>query len=191
MTKNKTTASRQKNYKIEEILDDMRRISLESREIIKDLALKGLSSRKIANQANVNHQTVSNYITLYGIETDKIRPGRSKKVSDRVKTLPIRKIKAGKYENAEATARELKSTYDIEVSGQTIRNIVKESGLKSYVKPKKPRLNPAQIKKRLIFARSHREHTFDYWKNVMFTDETKFNLYGPDGNCCRVIPNRP
>ena len=59
---------------------------------------------------------------------------------------------------------------------------MKESGLESYVKPKKPRLNPVQIKKRLIFARSHREHIFDYWKNVMFTDESKFNLYGPDGN---------
>ena len=104
----------------------MRRISLESREIIKDLALKGLSSRKIADQSKVDQKTVRNYIASYGIKTDKIRPGRSRKVSDRVKTLLIRKIEAGKYENAEATARYLKSTYDIEVSGQTIRNILKE-----------------------------------------------------------------
>jgi Transposase len=175
LTKNKTTASRQKNYKIEKILADMRRISIESRQGIKDLALKRVSSRKIADQSKVDQKTVRNYITLYGI---KMRKG---KLSDRVKTLLIRKIEAGKYENAEATARYLKSEYNIEVSGQTIRNIPGTMGLKNYAKPKKPRLNPNQIKNRLIFARFHKEHTLDYWKNVMFTDESEFNLYGPDG----------
>lgn len=160
----------------------MRRISLESRETIKKLASEGLSSRKIADQIKISYRAVCYYIVLYGIKNAKIRPGRCSKLSDKLKAVLIRKIEAGKFKNAEEVARYIRSDHNIEVSAQTIRNIVKKAGLKSYAKPKKPSLNPTQIKKRLTFARFHREHTLDYWKNVMFTDESKFNLYGPDGN---------
>ena len=104
----------------------MRHISLESRERIEILALKRVSLRKIGNQLEISHRSVCNYLASDGIKTDKVRSGESNKVSDRVKTLLIRKIEAGKFENAEAAARDLKSTYDIEVSGQTIRNIMKD-----------------------------------------------------------------
>ena len=160
----------------------MRRISLESRDTIKRLSSAGFSSRKIADQLNISYRTVCNYIASYGIKSSRIRPGRCSKVSDKLKRLLVRKTDAGEFENAETVARYVRSAHNIDVSGQTIRNILKRAGLKNYVKVKKPRLNRVQIKKRLIFARVHREHTLDYWKNVMFTDESKFNLYGPDGN---------
>ena len=70
----------------------MRRISREFGERIKTLALEGLSSRTIGDQLEVDQKTVCNYVALYGVKNDKVRPGRSKKVSDRVKTLLVRKI---------------------------------------------------------------------------------------------------
>lgn len=151
----------------------MRRISLECREKIKNLALAEFSCREIADQLEIGHMTVSNYMALYGIKSSKIGSGRPSKVSDRLKRLLIRKVEAGKFENAEATARSIKSAHNIDLTGQTVRNILRRAGLKNYAKPKKPRLNATQIKKRLIFARVHKEHAFDYY--VMFTDESKFN----------------
>jgi transposase len=160
----------------------MRRISLEFRDKIKKLALEGVSSRQIANQLNISHTTASNYTASYSIKGGRTGPGRPSKMPDRLKALLVRKTEAGKFENAEATARHVRSEHNINVSGQAIRNMLRSAGLKNYAKVKKPRLSPIQIKKRLIFARVHKHHTLDYWKNVMFTDESKFNLYGSDGN---------
>ncbi|GFW75648.1 transposable element Tcb1 transposase [Trichonephila clavipes] len=36
-------------------------------------------------------------------------------------------------------------------------------------------------KKRLDFAFAHVEKDFDFWKTVVFTDESKFNVFGSDG----------
>ena len=36
-------------------------------------------------------------------------------------------------------------------------------------------------KLRLAFAKAHQNWTVDQWKNILFSDESKFNLFGSDG----------
>lgn len=35
--------------------------------------------------------------------------------------------------------------------------------------------------KRIDFAKLHQNDDFDYWKNVIFSNESKFNIFGYDG----------
>jgi hypothetical protein len=70
---------------------------------------------------------------------------------------------------------------NIRVSRWTVRKIVRQPGLRSYAKVKKPRLLPRHKSARLSFARAFAAAPEHFWKYVIFTDETKFNLYGPDG----------
>ena len=80
------------------------------------------------------------------------------------------------------------------VSVQTIRNVLKEAGLRSSVAARKPALTPAQITGRLEFARRHENWTVADWSNVLFTDESciqsypnsKQRFYRP--RCCRYLP---
>lgn len=44
------------------------------------------------------------------------------------------------------------------------------------------------IKKRIDFAKSHKEKDSSFWKNVLWSDETKVNRIGPDG---RTVVHRP
>ena len=45
----------------------------------------------------------------------------------------------------------------------------------------KPSISAVNRKKRLDFARQYIRKYFSFWKSVLFTDESKFNLFGDDG----------
>jgi len=49
------------------------------------------------------------------------------------------------------------------------------------VKKKKPLLSVRHRKRRLAFALKYREWTVEDWKRVIWSDETKINRFGSDG----------
>lgn len=46
---------------------------------------------------------------------------------------------------------------------------------------KKPLISEKNRKLRLEFAQKHFEKDMDFWKRVLFTDESKYNIFGSDG----------
>lgn len=64
---------------------------------------------------------------------------------------------------------------------QTIRNTLKQEGLRAAVKVKKPFLSKAHRRRRLEFALEHQHWTLDDWRRVIWSDETKINRVGSDG----------
>src|SRR5579863_9446168 len=70
---------------------------------------------------------------------------------------------------------------DTPVSAMTVRNCLKEAGLKSFPKAKKPLLTKRHIRQRLAFARKYQHWTVEDWKRVIWSDETKINRLGSDG----------
>jgi transposase len=58
---------------------------------------------------------------------------------------------------------------------------LKEVGLKSVVKKKRPMLTKKARKERMDFALSHQDWTVEDWKKVVWSDETKINRLGSDG----------
>lgn len=87
--------------------------------------------------------------------------------------------------NRFATAKELRKDLNercsINISTRSVQRRLNEVGLQARRPAKKPLLSAVMKKKRLMWAKQHREWTANDWKRVIFSDESKFNLIGPDG----------
>jgi hypothetical protein len=84
-------------------------------------------------------------------------------------------------ENAVEVTKVLRDVTNQSLSTQTVRNGLKEVGMKAVVKRKRPLLTKRHRRERLDFAISHKDWTLEDWKKVVWSDETKVNRLGSDG----------
>lgn len=103
--------------------------------------------------------------------------GRRKKTSNTTDTLLKREL----YKNPRLTASELKAMHpDLlgDVSVRTIQHRLQiDLGLPSRIAAKKPLLTEHMKKQRLAFARMYAHWTAEQWRTVMFSDESKFQVF--------------
>jgi hypothetical protein len=78
-------------------------------------------------------------------------------------------------------ASEVQQDFNITISAQTVRNRLREKGFKGQVPRKKPFISKTNMTKRFNWAKIHQNWTVDDWKKVIWSDESKFNLFGSDG----------
>ena len=65
-----------------------------------------------------------------------------------------------------------------QVSVETIRNTLRRNGFVSRVKRKRQLLEPKHINQRLEFAKKYINWTVNDWKRIIWSDESKFLLFG-------------
>ena len=88
-----------------------------------------------------------------------------------------RKIKT----NRRKSALPVQTEFNIAVSESTIRRRAHELDLYGRVARKKLLVTTANRGKRVRYARKYREKPLDFWNSVLWSDESKFNLFGSDG----------
>jgi hypothetical protein len=67
---------------------------------------------------------------------------------------------------------------NIHISKSTVQRRLCESGLYGQIAAKKPLLKNTNMKKRLAWAKKHEQCTLDRWKSVLWSDESKFEMFG-------------
>ena len=92
-----------------------------------------------------------------------------------------RKIKLGRRKSAPTVKAEVGKELSVIVHANTIRNRLHEIGLYGRVARKEPYVNKINRGKRIVYAKMMMEKSYDYWKHVLWSDESKFNLFGSDG----------
>jgi hypothetical protein len=113
--------------------------------------------------------------------TDAPRSGRPTKQTEENRQLVISKVTLDRY-GRERTCADIAvdlSQIGIEISGSTIRRILKNAGFRKTKPTRKPGLTAKMKKERLDFCLAHKDWTLEDWKNVIFSDETSVVL------CCR------
>ncbi len=141
----------------------------------------GLTDREVATRTGVNASTVNRIFRRYS-KTEayhriKPKPGRPCLFTDSDLRQAIRLLGSGKARDA----TDLQKKYFPTLSPQTIRKRLKLAGYKAYKPRHKPFLTPDQVQKRFQWAKEHEGWTVENWKQVVFSDESKFNLFGSDG----------
>ena len=72
---------------------------------------------------------------------------------------------------------------------KTTLNVLKSMGFHSRIKQRKPMISHTNMEKRYRWAKKYQYWTVGDWKRVVFSDETKVNVWGSDG--CKYYWSRP
>ncbi|GBN30485.1 Transposable element Tc1 transposase [Araneus ventricosus] len=110
-----------------------------------------------------------------------IAGGRGRKciVSDVAKGKILKQIKIDPEASAVKLAAE--TSQIIGRSAETARNVIRQAGYEVQFAKKKPFISLQNQKKHLEFEKTHQLKTNNFWNKVIFSDESKFNIFGSDG----------
>lgn len=158
--------------------------SADSRKNIIALREKNFSIRDIADMLNFSKSTVGDIVKRYKEQGDtsvKWQTGRPKVLNEADKRYILSLVKKNPKISAPALKTEINQHLGKDVSAQTIRRAIHENGYNGRVARKKPFVSDVNRKKRLNFAKEYIGMDKSYWNDVLFSDESKFNLFGSDG----------
>lgn len=158
--------------------------SVDIRELIISHHKSGKTIREIGKLVNRSHSTVHNIVKRYQqFQNVENRPKKAtnKIFSESDERFLVRKIKINPFLSAPKLAEIAEVDLGKRACASTIRNMLRKENLGGRRCRKKPFISDVNKKKRLQFAKDHRFHEFSFWEKVLFTDESKFNLFGSDG----------
>ena len=116
------------------------------------------------------------------------RSGTPRKTTPREEKLIRRKSVGNPNKETVQICNEMAKEYGLKVSVDTIRRRLDEVRLFTCVPACKSFIRTKNRKIRLKFARDHQSWTTREWNKVLWSDESKFNLFGTDGRryICRT-----
>ncbi len=93
----------------------------------------------------------------------------------------MRRVEENRHASSLQLSKEVESQTGVTISRDTIRRTLQRNGMHGCRPRKKPLLKPRHKKARLEFARAHADKDEDYWDSILWSDETKINVFGTDG----------
>jgi hypothetical protein len=159
----------------------MRPITSSQTDNVLSLLQTSASFRQISAQTGVSKSKVASIAKEVYPDKENHKAGRPTKLSTTDQNAAIKQISTGRAKNAVEVAKNINPLLPQPVSIQTIRNTLHKADVDTTKKKKKPKLTAAHRKARLNFAEKYENWTLEDWKRVIWSDETKINRFGSDG----------
>lgn len=145
---------------------------------------KGNSMRAAERQFGIPHQTISIWcgkIEKYGSAATRSRTGRPPKTTKRDDKMILRKAVKDPRLTATEIVRDFNVNRQDKISVSTVKRRLKSAGLFGRRPSKKPLISKKNRIARLKFAREHLNWGTKEWSKVLWSDESKYNLFSSDG----------
>ncbi len=166
------------------------------KELSEDLRIRivalhkdGRGYKKFGNTLKLSYSTVARVIQRFsktGFTRNRPRKGRSKKLSPCAVRQVQKLASKNRHMSAASIALEVVEVEGQLVSAQTIRQTLQQVGLHGCHPRRKPLLKLAHKKACKQFAEDNLAKSMNYcpvfwWVNVLWSDESKVNLFDSDG----------
>lgn len=173
----------------------MARLSIGKRNRIYSLVREGFPSRFIASREKVSQSSViriKQKVEATGSTKDLPKSGRPRTFTGRDERNIVRMLSTGECSTAVDIQKKLRNDSNIAVSENTIKRTLHRNGLSSRVRKKKPYLKKTHRERRLKFAKKYKDWGVEEWNKVIWSDESKFMIFGSDGRkYCWKKPGEP
>ena len=146
------------------------------RELIVAARKNGESYGNIAQKFNISKQGAMKIVKKFeetGVLNNLPGQGPKRKTTPREDSRIIREIRR----NPEESSSSVRQSLQLNVSSRTVCRRWNEAGLKNYLCLRKPLISNKNKKKRLKFAKKHINKPDTFWNNVIWSDESKFELF--------------
>ena len=162
-------------------------LTISAKKIILYLHNEGKTYSYIAELFNKRISTISSAVqkmkSRNSIENLN-HPGRSKKLTKRERLFILQENKKNSHLSAPQLNIRLRTSFNVQVSNETVRRVLKSDGINGRVTLKKPLLPKANIKKRFLFAKTYKTCYPDFWNTIIWSDKSKFDIFGSDRRRC-------
>ncbi|CDQ71071.1 unnamed protein product [Oncorhynchus mykiss] len=122
-------------------------------------------------------QTIERKYKHHGSTQPSYRSGRRRVLSPSDERTLVRKVQINPRTIAKELVKMLVET-GTKVSLSTVKRVLYRHNLKGHLARKKPLLQNLHKKARLRFATAHGDKDSTFWRNVLWSDETKIELFG-------------
>lgn len=148
------------------------------------LSSENISNREIARRLGCNESSVRRFLTSFeqtGSKEGRKYDGRPRILNARDEAHLKRLRLKDRFQTTSKLKEDLVNITNKPCSTNTIRRRLNEMGINACRPAKKPILTQKMRSTRLEWSTSHANWTVLDWQNVIFSDESKFNLIGADG----------
>lgn len=148
------------------------------------LHIGGNSKVKISKILGFSRTTVTRTIKNYEIRgsvKDLTRSGRPKILNNDHQKVLKAIVKQNNTESAEIIKKEFNQKTGLQVSINTLRRSLHDIGIFSCVPARKPLINEGHRQKRMGWCLRRKDWSVKKWKNVIWSDESRFTLFRNDG----------
>jgi len=163
--------------KLKEYSNDFKEAVLEA---LKD----GRTQAEVARMFHVSPQLVSSWKNRFDRRKtvqNMARSGRPKKTSQRIDNIIKKLSTSNVHRTATAIRDDLEVNYNIQVTVSTVKRRLTAVGLHGRRPAKKPLISAKNRIARVKFATEHALWTSEEWSKLLWSDESKFNLFSSDG----------
>lgn len=152
-------------------------------QIVKEVK-KGYSQRAVADTFGVSKSGVGYVMARYnqrGCVEIRKSPGRPLISTDREDRALVNRSKEEPRLNAVQLHAEMDKNYGLKYSVSTVKRRLNKAGLFGRRPAKKPLISVKNRIARVKFAKDHQNWTSADWSKVLWSDESKYLLFGTDG----------
>jgi transposase len=160
----------------------MKSISAAKVNHILSLLDSGKDGYAAARCAGVSPSTISRIHKKHRSSLQKSLGGRPSKLSPANIHHAHHLIISGKAKNAGQLTKPLANIINQPLSTWTMRCALKKAGMVAVKKRKRPFLSARHRRERLDWALTHQHWTVEDWRKVVYSDESKINRFGSDGD---------